>query len=121
MATRRIRLVAIVGVVSCILVSGGLGSLSSVSAQVSKGGIKSRGKEVGQKSEMKWESLTPEKQKQLGQTWQTDAAQAKQKWQTLTPEQQQQAIAHGKTGSQKGKKKWQELPAGTTSTAPAKP
>jgi hypothetical protein len=118
MTTRRVRLVAIVGLVIGILLSGGLGSLSSVSAQATKSGIKAKARETGQQAMVKWDSLTAEQQQQLAQKWQMDVAKAQQKWESMTPEQQQQALGTAKAGVQKAKGKWQALPQGTTTTKP---
>jgi hypothetical protein len=113
MNTRRIRLVAI-GLVSGMLVSS-LG-LPAVSAQATKSGLKAKAKQAETAAMTKWESLTPEQQQHLTQTWKTDVGKAQAKWQSLTPEQQQQAMTAGKAEVQKGRQKWQQLPAGTSPT-----
>jgi len=112
MTTRCVRLVAIVGVVSGILVSGGLGSLSSVSAQATKSGIVGKTKEGAQQAVIKWESLSAEQQQQVAAKLKTDVAGAQQKWASMTPDEQKQAIATGKAGVGKAKAKWKELPSG---------
>jgi len=121
MTTSRIRLIAIVGVVSGILVSGDLGLLSSVSAQPTRSGIKENTKEAAEKAGAKWGSLSTEKQQELAKKWQMGVDKAQQKWESLPPEQRQQALAQGKATTQRGKKKWQELPAGTPPAAAPAP
>ena len=121
MVTRRIWLMAMVGVASGVLASGSLGALSAVSAQATQSGIKAKGKETLSAAEAKWVALTPQQQQQLAQQWHMSAAQAEQKWQSMTPQQQQQEIAQAKGAAQNAKQKWQQLPSGGTGTTTAPP
>jgi hypothetical protein len=110
MMTRRSSLLALAGLVSGMLVTGGFSLPRQVSAQPTQTEIKQKAKQGGQKAAAKWDSLSPEQQQQLQDKWKMTADQAQAKWDSMTPEQQQQAAARGKSAAQKAQKKWQSLP-----------
>jgi hypothetical protein len=110
MMTRRSSRIALAGLLSGLLVTGGLGLPQLVSAQPTQTEIKQKAGTAAQKAATKWDSLTPEQQQQLQEKLKLNAEQAQAKWNSMTPEQQQQAKARGKAAGQKARQKWQSLP-----------
>ncbi len=114
--SRRMSLVFVAGVVSTVLVLGGLGLAGSALAQPqtkqqpTQTEIKAKGKAAAKKAHIKYESLTPEQQEHVKATLKADAAKAQAKWDAMTPDQQQKFIAKAKAEGKKVAEKWQSLP-----------
>ena len=107
---RRSSLLAIVGLVSGIWLTGSFVPLPVASAQTTKTEVKQKGKKKSQEAQENWQSMTPEEQQAAKEKGQAASQKKQQEWQSMTPEEQQAAKAKAKKGAQKGRQKWQSLP-----------
>jgi tRNA/tmRNA/rRNA uracil-C5-methylase (TrmA/RlmC/RlmD family) len=108
--TRRLGLLAVVGLLSGLLVGVTLSSPSLTHARATKSRIKARARQIKKATKTKWESLSPEEQERVRAQLQTGAKSAQEQWEAMSAEEQQAVKEKARAGIRRARKAWKKLP-----------